>query len=202
MQSEVQRRLEETVAGVFWLLAQQKEAINDGYFDLADVTEWAETSESENLTTSNNYDLSSVLASTVLSVSGIQNTQTNRWLTPSSVQDWDKRSIQWEETTGEPYEFTLAGLWWLRVFPRKASAAGSLTIHYTYVPVALSADGDTPAFPSEFHPGLVEYALYDLLCQERETDKALAHYAKYLEHREGLRKYVQDRAGYDRVRRL
>jgi hypothetical protein len=202
MQTEVQRRLEETVAGVFWLLAQQKEALNDAYADISDVTEWAETSETESLTTSNNYDLSSISANTILTVHGVFNTQTNRWLTPASVREWDRRNGLWEDETGEPDEFGIAGLWWLRVKPRKASAAGTMVIHYTYVPAALSADGDTPAFPAEFHPGLVAYACYDLLCQERETDKALKFYAEYLGHREGLKRYVQNRASYDRVSRI
>lgn len=203
MQTEVFRRLEESSSSpVYWALAQVKEALNDAYFDISDVTEWAETSETDNLTTSNNYDLSSILSNTPLTVKGVFNTQTNRWLTPSSVQQWERDNLRWEDEAAEPDEFTIAGLWWLRVRPHAAAASGTFTTHYTYVPAALSADGDTPAFPGEFHPGLVSYAVYDLLCQERETDKALKFYAEYLLHREGLRRYVQDRASFDRVRRI
>lgn len=202
MQTELQRRLDETSAGVFWLLAQQKEAINDGYFDLSDSTEWAETSENEAFTTSNNYDLSSVLANTPLTVHRVFNNTTNRWMQPATVRDWEARDVRWEDQTGNPDEFTIAGLYWLRVKPKLASATGTMAVHYTYVPSALSADGDTPGFPSEFHPALVEYALYDLLCQEREFDKAVPYWERYVAYRERLRRYVQDRAGHDRMARL
>jgi hypothetical protein len=200
MQTEVFRRLEESSSSpVFWALAQVKEALNDAYFLLSDVTEWAETSESESFTTATYYDLSSVLTNTVLSIKGIFNPDTNRWLRPTTTEELDQRSVLWEEATGAPDEYVIRGLWWLGLYPKMASATGTMTIHYTYVPTALSANGDTPSFPEEFHPALVEYAVYDLLCQERETDKALKFYARYLDLQEKLKRYVQDRASYDRV---
>jgi hypothetical protein len=199
LQTELQRRLEETSTGVFWALAQQKEALNDAYFEMADATEFAETSESVDLTTDTYYDLSSVLDNVPLTVHGVFSPQLNHWLTPTTVRELDDRWARWVDQAGEPQEFFIRGLWWLGTYPKLSSAAGTMTVHYTYVPAALSADGDTPGFPQEFHVGLLDYAMYDLLCQEREGKKALKFYDSYLGYQERLKQFVQGRAAHDRV---
>lgn len=203
MQTEVFRRMEESSSSpVFFALAQVKEAINDGLFDLADLTEVYETAENEAFTTSTYYNLSTALSNTVLSVQGVFNGTTNRWLTPTSVEELDAGWGRWEDATGNPDQFVIRGHYWLGTFPKLASASGNMNVRYSYIPSALSADGDTPTFPSEFHPALVEYACYDLLCQEREHDKAMKFYARYLEIVERLIKYNKARASYDRVNHL
>jgi hypothetical protein len=201
MQTDVFRRLEESSATpVYWTLAQVKEALNDGYEEISDTTEWFETSTSVNKTTSTYYDLSSVLASLPLTVTGVYNPETVSWLEPTTERELDTTYTKWMDAGGEPGKVLMRGLWWMGVFPKADAATGTLVIHYSALPPALSADGDTPGFPKEHHVGLVEYAVYDLLCQDAEFKKAEKYYARYLVHQEKLRAYVKGgRTSYDRA---
>jgi len=199
IKTDVTRRLEESaISPKFWTETQIGEAINDGYEELSDATEWSETSQSVNLTTSTYYDLSTALSTVPLTVTRVFNVQTDDWLIPTTIQELDNTWARWEDATGEPHRFMIRGLWWLGVFPKAPAASGTLVVHFSGLPTALSADGDTPALPREFHLGLVEYAVYDLLCQDGETKKAQKFYEKYLIHEEKLRRYVQGRPSWDR----
>lgn len=209
MQTEVQRRLEESASGVFWTLAQQKTAINDGYEEMSDLCEWNETSQDVSLTTSTYYDLSSVLTLPVLRVTRVFNNQTNRWLHPTDVREMDHTRRQWEDATGAAERWWIRGGWWLGLYPKASSATGTVKVFHTAIPTALSADGNTPGFAQEFHLGLVEYACYDLLCQDREPEKALKYWARFDKrdnlvggfqyYVEGLARYARQRDRYDRV---
>lgn len=202
LQTEVARRIEESTGSpAFWTVAQIKEAINRGYRETADVAEWNETSTSLSLTANTTYyDLSTLIINTrILTVKRIYNDQTSRWLTPRDVLDFDRRFKQWENTTGEPGEFIVRGLWWLRFDRYKTATSGTVTVYYTAVPTDLSADGDTPAFPQEFHLALVEYAVADLLFQDAETKKGMKSWSRFLALQEGLRRHVNQRASLDRV---
>lgn len=210
MQTEVDRRLQESGSSpAYWTLAQKKAALNDGYEEISDLTEWNETSQSVSLTTSTYYDLSSILTLPVLRVTRVFNAQTNRWLHPTDVREMDGTRRQWEDATGAPERWWIRGAWWLGLYPKAPTATGTVTVYHTAVPAALSADGDTPSFAQEYHLGLVEYACYDLLCQDREPQKALKYWARndkrgnlvggFLYHVEGLARYARQRDRFDRV---
>jgi hypothetical protein len=57
----------------------------------------------------------------------------------------------------------------------------------------MSAATDTPGFPEEFHAGLVDLAVSDLLAQERETSKALRYWDRGMGYGAELRQYVGGR---------
>lgn len=207
MQTEVFRRMEESSSSPkHYTLAQVKAALNEGYEELSDVTEWNETSFSVSKTASTMYyDLTSASVYTnaatnpVITVKRVFNNETSRWLIPGDYQTRDKTRAQWELSEGEPQYFWLRGLWWLGLYPRPDATSGTVTVYASVQPTALSANGDTPGFPREFHLALVEYACYDFLCQDNEFEKAERYRLRYMEKQEALRRFVIQRSAKDRV---
>ena len=201
MQTEVARRIEESTGSpVFWTVAQIKEAINRGYRETADVAEWNETSTALSLTADTTYfDLSTLINTRILTVKRAYNDQTSQWLTPRDVRDFDRDFHQWENITGEPSQFIVRGLWWLRFDRYKTATSGTVTVYYTTVPTDLSADADTPAFPQEFHLALVEFAVADLLFQDAETKKGMKFWMRYKVLEDGLKRFPNQRALLDRI---
>lgn len=201
MQTEVARRIEESTGSpAFWSVADIKAAINRGYRETADVAEWNETSASLSITANTTYyDLSSLINTRLLTVKRIYNDQTSQWLVPRDVKDFDQAFQQWENATGEPTQFLIRGLWWLRFDRYKSTTSGTFTTYYTEIPADLSADGDTPGFPQEFHFALVEFAVADLLFQDAETKKGMQFWARYKVLEDGLKRYANQRTLLDRI---
>lgn len=206
LQTEVFRRLDEDSSDpTFWSLADVKEALNDGYEEISDASEWYETDSPIDLVASQvYYDLTSVLGSnTILSPKGIFNTTTEQWLDFTTDRDMDAEMLQWEIVDGEPQKCLLRGLWWLGLFPRPDSATPrAVRVYYSALPAPLVDGGDLPGFPEEFQYGLVHFAVGDLLAAERSTEKALGHFAEYGGYAARLTKYVQGRIAVDRITRL
>jgi hypothetical protein len=216
IRAEVQRRLgESAVSSVFWLQADIDTAINEGLREISDATEWYEvTTTIPLLARRTYYDLRGYSRSPILSVSRAFAASPARWLTPIQVKEIDGGTVmpQWERMEAEARFFFMRSAWWMGFHPRASADTGSIRVHHTSLPPDLVEDGDTPDFPEEFHHGIVEYALYDLRCQEAETDIALRHWAQYdkdgslsggyLFYEEGLRNYVANRQDIDRVLRM
>lgn len=201
MEADVRRRLEEAPAA-FWTDADIAAALQEGYAEMADATGFYERYANINLLANRTYyDLTSVLPDIFLGPRRIWNTTTNYWLKPTDTRQLDAQYRQWELVNGQPTEYFMRGNMWLGIFPRPASNAGILRFYYEAVPPALEST-EEPAFPQEFHPGVVEYALTDLHMQEREPDKALGHWKQYEDIEEGLRLFADRRQSIDRITRL
>jgi hypothetical protein len=202
MKSEVYRRLNESSSSpIFWADSDIEQALNEGYEEMADATEWYERFATLDLLSGKTYfDLRSVLSDTILAPKRIRNNQTEKWLTPTDPRELDYHTfVQWEKNTGEPQMFFTRGLWWLGFYPKQNADSGSVRLYYSSIPPAMSADEDEPAFPEEFHYGPVAYAVYDLLCQDRETQKGLIWWKEYVLTEEAFRRYVIGRISLDRV---
>ena len=193
MKTDVRRRLNES-GSEFFSDDDIATALQEALDEMADITEFSEREATIGLLTGRTYyDLTSVLPDTFLSPRRGWNTVTQRWLKPTDARDLDEHTfVQWELTYGEAVSYFLRGNWWLGAWPRNSTDTGGLRVVYTSIPSALS-DSDSPAFPVEFHDGVVEFAQADLLGQERETQKALLHWAAGMEYAARLSEHVQKR---------
>lgn len=201
IQTEIRTRLDEASV-IFWADADIREAINDGYQEMSDASEWYERNANINLTINTvYYDLtsSSILTDEFLAMKQAFNNQENWWLDPRTVWDLDASYRGWESVTGPPKRFFMRGLWFLGLDPKPPATSGTVRLYYSAMPAALSAGGDVPGFPQEFHFGLVEYALYDLLGQEAETQKALQHWKQYKGYEAALVDFVNHRISTPRL---
>jgi hypothetical protein len=199
MQTEVRRKLNESSA-TFWTDDDIKEALNDGYEEISDETEWYEREATiETMAARLYHDLRTVLSDTFLSLRRVFNTTTNRWCYPTTHREMDRTYSQWELTTGENMRVTMRGLWWLAQWPKRPGDSGRTRVIYTGMPPAMSASTDTPGFPKEFHKGIVEYALSDLKAQERESKKSIAHWAEYKVYEGALKRWVNGRQSLARL---
>ena len=207
MRTEVFRRLDESsVSPNFWTQADVDEALNDGYEELSDASEWYERMVSLALLDHRPYyDLRTVLyGDTLLSPGRCYNVQTSRWMEPTHVRNLDYHIYRrWESiATGAPEKFYQRGLWWLGTFPQSGADSGFLRFYYTAMPTALSNASDTPGFPQEFHLAIVDYAVGDLLGQEGETKQSLLAWARYMQGEQALVAFVNGRQKEDRINAL
>jgi hypothetical protein len=201
LRTEVFRRLQEDQsAPVFWTVAEVSAALNEGYHEISDATEWYERWVTIDLLRERPYyDLRYLLPQPVLSVGSALNEQTNRWLTPCSTRDLDSTYRKWEQTIGEPTHTLLRGLWWLRYWPYSGTEHGTVKQYYTSLPPALEAADDSPGIPEVLHYGLVEFALADLWAQDAEPTLATTAWKTYLAYEQALLDFVQGRAAVPMV---
>lgn len=206
LQTEVFRRLDESSsAPAFWTVADVKAALNEGYEEMSDASEWYEWNANLPLLSKRTYyDMRRAFGGDVVfTLKHAYNSTTRRWLYPVDLRELDYRTFsQWEDITGEPESFFVRGLFWLGTFPKQTADLGSLKVYFTSLPPALVADTDEPGFSQDFQYGLVEYALGDLLSQEAETQKALNHFREYLTYEAGLVGWTEGRIALDRIPRL
>lgn len=195
MQSDVRRKLNEAPA-TFWTDQDIKDALNEALEEVADATEYYERQATIPMLHGRTYyDLTSLLPDTFLSPRRGWNTTTQRWLRPTDARNQDEHTyVQWELTYGPPNSYLLRGNWWMGVFPRSSDDSSSkIRLYYTAIPPRMSASTDEPAFPQEFHPGIVNLAISDLLSQDRETAKAISYWTSGQGYVEGLRAHVEGR---------
>ena len=204
MKTRVRRRVNEP-STAFFTDADIEDALNEGYHELADATEFYEREALVPMIKGHTYyDLTNILPDTFLSPRRAFNPTTNRWLAPTDPINQDIHTfVQWELVQGEPESYLMRGNWWLGVFPKPSQDGAGMRLNYTGIPAAMVEDTDEPeAIPEEFHDAIVEYAVYDLLGQKRQGNKALIHWGAYLALEDKLRRYVDGRTSLARVNSL
>ena len=200
LQAETVRRLEETTTGVFWTAEDVVDALNDGYAEITDATEWNEIWQTIDLLGDRPwYDGRFVLGEDLLTLGPAYDETSSRWLIPTRIADLDANDRRWERAVGSPQRILTRGLWWLGFWPRIGSATGTVKQYYTALAAVLSDDTDEPGFPETFHYGLVEYAVYDLTAQAGETQQALEGWARYLGYEAELADFMLGRLRDPRV---
>ncbi len=201
IKTEVFRRLNESSSSpVFWTEADVEESINLGYQELADVTGFYERHVTMDLLSHRTYyDMRFIAEDTWLGPRRIFNNQTSQWLIPGSVNDHDAELVMWENVTGEPQRFFMRGTWWLGLWPKPNADSGTIRVYFAGTPADFTVAEQEPDFPLEFHEGLIEYGVYDLLAQDAETAKALEHWKVYRVYEAGLKQWMDKRLLPDRV---
>lgn len=198
LKAETRRRLAEVHGPVFWTDDDIADALNLGYEEVSDETEWCETWHDVALLEDRPYyDVRTNFGPTdnFLAVKPAFDRQTNRWLIPSTVRYLDMHDRRWERVTGEPQRIFRRGLFWLAFYPRIQSDVGTIKVHHSILPDPLEDDEDEPGFPDLYHTLLVDFAMADLWAQDAEAELALAAWALYLDGEAKLRNWVQSRAG-------
>lgn len=195
LQTDVFRRLREaTTSGVYFSTEDIKEAINAGYMELSDASEWYEEAlEIDLLKDRPYYDLFALIGAIFLSIKPAFDESANRWLIPSTVRALDGNDRQWDRVQGRPARIFMRGLRWLGLYP-KTNADGTLVkLYYTRLPEFLCEPGDEPGFPEAYHDGIVQFALADLYAQDGETALAVAAWQTYLGFETQLQQWVDGR---------
>lgn len=182
LKADVNRRLREVSdAPVFWTEADVESAINDTLMELSDETEWNEQWITIDLLTDRPYyDLRTVVGPSLVSIGPVYHEDTNRWLEPSTAESLDQKDRRWETATGSPQRILMKGLWWVGLWPRIQSETGSVRQYFAGLPAALEDDADVPGFPVQFHDGLTDGAVAELLARDGQTTATLAAWADYL----------------------
>lgn len=194
MRAKVRTKLN-AATSVFFTDDDIDTAINDGYAEMADATEFYERQTTIPMIEGHTYyDLSLNLWETFLSPRRAQNVTTSKWLEPTNPLELDLHTFpQWEQTTGEPEKHWLRGNWWYGVFPKPSRDSLGIRFYFTAIPQSMSDDEDEPQFPREFHEGLIWFAVSDLFAQKRETKKALSYWKRYQDFETALQAYVDGR---------
>jgi hypothetical protein len=189
----------------YWTEEDVEDALNEAYEEITDHSEWYETSQNFTVYAHRTYhDLRYMLSdpSSFLRVAAVYNLTTNRWLEPTNKLLLDLHSYREWETVSvtEPQCWFMRGLWWLGLFPRKASdTANAIKVFLKRMPTALANESDEPGFFEDLHDALVDYAVYDLLCQDHEFNKAQKYFDRFLTKAEDLKNRVEGRVLRDRV---
>lgn len=195
------RRLHESATTpVFWTEADVETALNAGYMELSDATEWHE--ETVTIPLLNNrpyYDLRTVVGPTFLRLGAVFHEDTSRWLIPTTTRALDAAYRRWEQVTGLPQQVIMRGLWWLGLWPRTTADAGTVRADVVTLPAPLVEDDDEPGYPEAFHDGPIEWALSDLWAQDGEAQRAQSAWQAYLAIEAGLAAWVNDRTAIPRV---
>lgn len=199
MREDVLTQLGESVtAPKFWSVADVDAALNEAYEDISDAAEWLEVAVTINLDSRRTwYDLNAWRLG-MLSILHFYNSQTQEWMVAGGVRAWDRNQRDWMAATGEPHNIVRRGLNWLGLYPASGTVSGTLIIHGTAMPAAPLAAADSPGFPVEYHPGLVEHALANLKAQDHEPAQSLAHFESYLDYESGLKVYLNSRLELDK----
>lgn len=195
MKTEVFRRLSEsTDLPVMWQEEDVALALNEGYMEISDATEWYETFQVIDLLDNQPYyDLRTVLRKGLLRIGAAFNVTTSRWLVPAYAVDLDRGDRRWFQRHEEPDHVIMRGLWWLCYWPIKEGASGQIKQYYRALPSPLSESTDEPGFHNQFHEALISYAIADLFAQDGETDLAWQNWKEYEEYEAKLRAFTTSR---------
>lgn len=122
----------------------------------------------------------------------------------SRLEDLCSLDSQWLASPGAPYRYVHQGADLLALYQQWASGTNILNVTYARGPVTLSGDSDTPEIPAEYHPRLVEYAIYRCRQVEggEEITKTLPLFNSFLDGATHYGNYVRSRnlgSRYDKV---
>lgn len=194
----------------YWSEEDIEDSVNEGYWEMCDASECHERYVTlQQFALMTYYDLRGVLGETVLVPLRVYTPMTKRWMVFRGVRDLDEGRCayyaQWESVGGEAREVFMRSLFYLGVYPRSSGDVDkrdSFRVHFRGLPPKMRKASDTPVFPEDFHQGIVEYAAYDLLCQDQEVIVGLDHWEEYGGYEAGLVKFVEDRQQIDRRHQL
>lgn len=132
------------------------------------------------------------------------NAATGAKIRPSRQEDLGALNAQWIASPGtKPLYYTVLGADLVGIYPQP-TALFTANVTYARAPVALANDTDVPEIPVEYHPRLVDYAIYRMRQVEgsQEFQKVIPLYNDFLEAAQRYAAYVRSRnlgSRYDKV---
>jgi hypothetical protein len=202
LRATVARRLSETASSpVFWSDDDIRRAVNNGYIEMSDSSEFFERRVVCPLIAGHTYyDMRTVAGEGFLTPSRVWSEPASRWAEPIDARTLDAQyGMRWHRVLGSPRFVLTRGLWWLGFYPTPASDTERAVVYGAFLPPRLLDDTDEPLFEEEFHEGIVHYALYELYVQDRETLLALRNWKEYLDYSNRLGAHVEQRIMTDRA---
>lgn len=170
--------------------AQWKEYVNQAYQKVnafSPTWPWLETSEQT--VTINAGVRSAALPTDVFQVNWVYDTTDNLRLIPQEGRGDQWRSQNLRTDTGVPVSYRLrAGN--IEVFPLP-TANTTIVMECVLLPSRLSADGDLPVFPSNWHEILVPGALALAYLDDGNSEWYKTHYAQFQEELVAMRNAIQ-----------
>lgn len=115
-------------------------------------------------------------------------------LQPTTFHEQDCYSAAWEATAGAVQVYLTIGCNLLAITPQPAGG-DTLSITYAACPATLTADGDVPEVPEEYHQDLIDFALFYLRLKEGglELKNAMANLMAFYDGALKLATYVRAR---------
>ena len=195
MQTLVSRRMAEANGRVRWSASDITTALNLGYAEVSDATEWFEQHLVVDLLWDRPwYDLLHIIGENILSLRPAFNETMNQWLVMTTSRFLDGRDRRWERVQGEPQRMLRKGWRWLGLFPRVQADSGTIKLYFTALPDPMVDDTDQPGFPDQFHMTCVDWACADLFAQDGEAALAERSWAAYVIGEQDFTAWVQTRA--------
>jgi hypothetical protein len=181
--TEVFRRLEESQSNpAFWEESEVKDAINDGWEDLALFTEWYWTEVTIPLQDGiTYYDLRDWSVDEFIAITDVWNVTLERWLDPTSVTKLQEGYHRWEVADYAASSYLIRGNFTFGVYGRPSIGDNSDFVSITGkgIPQPLGSDDYLIPLPDHLAEALILYALYDLKVQEGEVSLGLDFWEQY-----------------------
>lgn len=122
---------------------------------------------------------------------------------PARLDELTSLDSQWAKAAGSPYRYAALGVDLLALYPQPTSGF-PLNVTYARAPVVMSNDTDSPEVPAEYHPNIVDYAIYRLRQVEgaQEFQKSLPLLDSFLDAVQRYGAFVRARnlgSRYDKV---
>lgn len=174
------------------------DSIQDGYEIIALLAQTIERVATINFVANRSYYNLNSLISDYYRVFAIYNTLNRRWMEPISFHEIRENSIRWETVKGNPREWTPLGYSHIAIFPKPATAVGSMLIFYKGTAPVLTGSL-APEFPVSEHEALVDYGTGDLLDQDLEYTKSVEYMKKFYARLQEIHKQVHSRDLLDKV---
>lgn len=130
-------------------------------------------------------------------------TQAGAKIRPARAEDLACLNPQWVASVGTVARYTMQGAALVGLY-QQPNAATTLNVTYARAPVTLVHDTDVPESPAEYHPKLVDYAVYGMRQGEgaQEFEKALPLFDSFIQGAIHYGNYVRSRnlgSRYDKV---
>lgn len=172
---------------VFYTSEDTKDSIQDGYDEIAAFSGCIIKATTLNWQSGLVYYDFADLISDFTAVTAIFNTNTKRWMFPTSCRSLNEIRFDWEMAIGNPLLFWPVNFRYVAFFPHLTNATGSMYVYYRAKADLLDSNSEIN-IPTEHLDTIELYSTSDLLEQTEEFTKASLNFKEYLKTLDSLRK--------------